>query len=88
MSFTTEQAYELGYALAYRGELINAANEGMLQATRLGRATYAMWQAAEDVITGGDAANYELAEAYARGSNAGYADAIARIKTGMEAARA
>ena len=82
MGYTIEQAYELGYALAYRGEIINAANEGALHETRLGRATHALWLAVEAVITGGDAANHELAASYARGSNAGHAAAL------IEAARA
>lgn len=74
MGYTPDQAYELGYALAYRGERINLAHdaEAALHETRLGRATHAMWLAVEAVITGGDAANYELAASYARGSSAGY----------------
>jgi len=77
--YTIEQAYELGYALAYRGEMINGGNDAALHETRLGRATHAMWLAAEAVITGGDAANYELAESYSRGSGAGYEAARAEL---------
>lgn len=83
MGYTLKQAYELGYALAYRGERINLAYnaEAALHETRLGRATNEMWAAVEAVITGGDAANYELAASFARGSSAGYeaarADSVA-----------
>ena len=79
MRYTIEQAYELGYALAYRGEMINGGSDAALHETRLGRATHSIWRDVEAVITGGDAANYELAVSYARGSNAGYEAARAEL---------
>ena len=78
--YTAEQAYELGYALAYRGEMINGGNDAALHETKLGRATHAMWRAVEDVIVGSGSYYARVSAHYARGSQDGYAAAVAELK--------
>ncbi len=77
--YTTAQAYELGYALAHRAELLSsAANErGQGVAVAVLRATESMRLAVEAELIGGDAANYPLAASFASGSIAGYEAASA-----------
>lgn len=87
--YTTKQAYELGYALAYRAELLSSAadDRGQGVAVAVLRATEAMRQAAEAVVIGGDAANYQQAASFASGSIAGYEAARATIGARVEGER-
>ena len=81
--YTKRQAYELGYALAYRIEELTAAATPRDSVAVL-RATSSMRLAVEAVITKGDAGSYQLAASFARGSVEGYhaatADAAGRVE--------
>lgn len=84
--YTQPMAYELGYQLAYRAELLSDAADrrGQGVAVAVLRTAEAMRQAAEAVVIGGDAANYQLAASFASGSIAGYEAARATIAARVE----
>lgn len=83
--YTTKQAYELGYQLAYRAEKLTQAASDRGQAIELAvmRACEGMRLAAEAVVVGAELDAYNHAASFAAGSVAGYE--AARVAAPVEA---
>jgi len=84
--YTIPQAYELGYQLAYRAELLSDAADqrGHGVAMAVLRTAEAMRLAVEAVVTGGELDRYNHAASFAAGSVAGYEAARATIAARVE----